>query len=54
MGDPQPDSEHTIRDFAQVTRLGRLPWLPELTPGSLLAAFALHFDPEPFRAALAR
>lgn len=54
IGDPQADSQRTICDFAQVSCLGRLPWLPELTPDALAAAFATHFDPEPFRVALGR
>jgi dethiobiotin synthetase len=54
VGDPQPDSQRTISDFAQVKCLGCLPWLPEMTPNVLAAAFASHFDPEPFRAALGR
>jgi dethiobiotin synthase len=54
VGDPQPDSERTICDLAQVNYLGCLPWLPELTPEVLAAAFASHFDREPFRAALRR
>jgi dethiobiotin synthase len=54
VGDPQPDSQRTICDFAQVKCLGCLPWLAELTPDALAAAFASHFDPEPFRAALGR
>jgi dethiobiotin synthetase len=54
IGNPQPDSERTISDFAQVNCLGCLPWLAELTPDALAAAFASHFDPEPFRAALGR
>jgi dethiobiotin synthetase len=54
VGDPQADSEHTICDFTHLNCLGRLPWLPELTPKALAAAFASHFDPEPFRAAIGR
>jgi dethiobiotin synthase len=54
VGDSQPDSQRTICDFAQVNCLGRLPWLPDLTPETVAAAFASHFDPEPFRAALGR
>jgi dethiobiotin synthetase len=54
VGNSQTDSQRTICDFANLNCLGRLPWLPELTPEALAGAFASHFDPEPFRAALGR
>jgi dethiobiotin synthetase len=43
-GDPVEDSEATICRIGKVRRLGRLPWLAELTPPILEAAFADAFD----------
>jgi dethiobiotin synthetase len=51
MGEPMPDTERTITDFAGVRRLGRLPRLPLLDPASLGAAFAESFSVEDFVAA---
>ena len=48
VGDPVEDSEATICAIGQVTRLGRLPLLPDLTPESLAAAFAANFRVEDF------
>lgn len=49
IGDAMPDSERTIADIGRVRRLGRLPWLAELTPPTLRAAFAEHFNADDFR-----
>jgi dethiobiotin synthase len=48
VGDSAPDSEHTIREFAGVKRLGRLPLLPRLTSASLIAAFKSGFRGQDF------
>jgi dethiobiotin synthetase len=52
VGDPMPDSEQTISDFAGVKRLGRLPLLPELSADVLAAAFDAEFHRDDFRAVL--
>lgn len=44
IGEAEPDVEHTICDFGQVTRLGRLPMLNTLTPETLSEAFNHGFD----------
>lgn len=44
LGDPAPDSEATIASIGGVRRLGRLPMIDPLTPDTLAAAFAAHFD----------
>jgi dethiobiotin synthetase len=44
IGDANPDNERTIAEMGGVRRLGRLPWLGELSPASLSAAFASGFD----------
>ena len=49
VGEAVEDSEATIAAIGGVRRLGRLPFLAELTPATLAAAFAAHFDPENFR-----
>ena len=51
VGEPMPDTERTIIDFADVKRLGRLSRLPSLDPASLRAAFAESFSVEDFVAA---
>lgn len=43
VGDENADSERTICDFGKVPRLGRLPQLPQLSAGPLLAAFKANF-----------
>lgn len=43
IGEPMPDTERTIVDFAGVKRLGRLPRLDPLDPAGLRAAFAHGF-----------
>lgn len=43
-GDANTDSEATICALGKVRRLGRLPRIDPLTPDSLAAAFAAHFD----------
>lgn len=48
VGDPVEDSEATICAMGQVSRLGRLPLLPDLTPATLAAAFAANFRVEDF------
>ena len=48
IGDPMPDTERTITDFAGVKRLGRLARLPSLDPASLKSAFAEAFTVEDF------
>ncbi len=48
VGDENADSERTITEIGGVRRLGRLPWLKELTPPSLLAAFNENFSREDF------
>jgi dethiobiotin synthetase len=49
VGDAVEDSEATIADMGGVKRLGRLPMLDSLEPGTLAAAFAAHFDLADFR-----
>ena len=44
VGPAEPESETIIATLGQVRRLGRLPILPDLTPVSLAAAMAEHFD----------
>jgi dethiobiotin synthetase len=51
IGDEIADTEQTIIDFAKVKRLGRLPWLEELTPAALMAAFEAKFNRADFRIA---
>jgi dethiobiotin synthetase len=53
VGDEMADSEGTIVAFSGLRRLGRLPRLAELTPSSLSAAFARHFDAADFFAVVA-
>ena len=48
IGEAMPDSERTIVEFSGARRLGRLPWLTELTAESLRRAFAEHFDRDDF------
>jgi dethiobiotin synthetase len=50
IGDEQADSERTIAEMGGVTRLGRLPHLDPLTPATLRAAFAQHFERADFLA----
>ncbi|MCI5095188.1 MAG: dethiobiotin synthase [Rhodobacteraceae bacterium] len=54
IGEAEPDVEQTIVDFGQVTRLGRLPALPSLTPDTLRQAFKDTIDMHPIHEALAR
>lgn len=54
VGDPVPDSERTICELGRVKRLGRLPFLPELGPAALAAAFDAEFRREDFRDGLGR
>lgn len=49
VGDAVEDSEATIADMGGVKRLGRLPMLDSLDPGTLAAAFATNFDLADFR-----
>jgi dethiobiotin synthetase len=44
VGPAEPESEAIIATLGQVRRLGRLPILSDLTPVSLAAAMAEHFD----------
>jgi len=44
IGEEQADSERTIAEMGNVRRLGRLPPIEPLTPATLQAAFAQHFD----------
>jgi dethiobiotin synthetase len=44
IGDYNEDNEATICEMGKTKRLGRLPFLDPLTPGSLRAAFAQEFD----------
>jgi len=44
IGDAVPDSEAIITALSGVRRLGRLPRIDPLTPDTLAAAFADHFD----------
>lgn len=39
VGEDMPDSRRTIAEMGQVRDLGRLPFLADLTPGALVAAF---------------
>ncbi|MFZ1415946.1 MAG: dethiobiotin synthase [Defluviicoccus sp.] len=48
IGEPMPDTERTIIDFAGVKRLGRLPRLDPLDPAGLGAAFTRGFAPADF------
>lgn len=48
IGDPIENTEATIPRIGKVTRLGRLPMLPEVTAEALRAAFAANFDPKDF------
>jgi dethiobiotin synthetase len=48
VGDEMPDNERTICEFADVRRLGRLPWLPRLTPVILAEAFDAEFRRQDF------
>jgi len=48
IGEAMPDSERTIVEFARARRLGRLPWLEEITSDGLRQAFAQNFDPADF------
>lgn len=48
IGDANEDSEATIAQMGKVNRLGRLPLLDPLTPGSLREAFAANFRIEDF------
>lgn len=48
LGEAMPDSEAIIPDISGIRRLGRLPLLDPLTPDTLAAAFAAHFDPTDF------
>ncbi len=43
IGEPMEDSERTIVAFSGARRLGRLPWLDEITAEALDRAFAEHF-----------
>lgn len=49
IGDAVPDSEGVIPALSGVKRLGRLPRIEPLTPDTLAAAFADHFDLADFR-----
>jgi dethiobiotin synthetase len=49
IGDENADSERTIVAFARARRLGRLPWLADLTGPTLKATFAAHFTIDDFR-----
>lgn len=49
VGDAFEDNEEIVPQMGGVRRLGRLPWLPELTPASLAEAFAANFDIGDFR-----
>jgi dethiobiotin synthetase len=54
IGQAEPEVEQTIVDFGQVTRLGRLPPLPSLTPETLRQAFDNSIDMHPIHEVLAR
>ena len=54
VGEPMPDTERTIVEFAQTRSLGRLPILPLLDASALKAAFAASFDRRDFEAAYER
>ncbi len=49
IGAPVPDSEETIVRLGETRRLGRLPFVKQLTPDALAHAFASGFDVEDFR-----
>jgi dethiobiotin synthetase len=48
IGDAVADSERTICEMAGVRRLGRLPWVEDLSPAALAGAFARNFDATDF------
>jgi dethiobiotin synthetase len=48
IGDESAESERIIVEMGQARRLGRLPYLAQLTSGTLRAAFALHFNIDDF------
>jgi len=50
IGKSEPQVEDTITRMGKVRRLGRLPFLADLTPATLGAAFAQGFDAADFRA----
>jgi len=50
-GEPMPDTERTIVEFAGVKRLGRLPLLPVLDAANLRQAFAENFQRSDFERA---
>ncbi|HRK96248.1 MAG TPA: ATP-dependent dethiobiotin synthetase BioD, partial [Rhodospirillales bacterium] len=43
IGEAMPDSERTIVEFSGARRLGRLPWLDEISSEALRRAFAENF-----------
>jgi dethiobiotin synthetase len=51
VGDAMPDSEAIICELGKVTRLGRLPFLPDLNADALRAVFAENFRREDFEGA---
>jgi dethiobiotin synthetase len=48
IGDESAESERTIVEMGQARRLGRLPYLAQLTSDALRAAFVLHFNIDDF------
>jgi dethiobiotin synthetase len=48
IGDESAESERIIVEMGHARRLGRLPYLPQLTGDMLRAAFALHFNIDDF------
>ena len=50
IGQAMPDSERTIVEFSGARRLGRLPWLAEVTADALGRAFAENFTRADFLA----
>jgi len=48
IGDESAESERIIVEMGHVRRLGRLPYLAQLTGEMLRAAFALHFQIDDF------
>ena len=44
IGDANDSSEEAIVGFGKVKRLGRLPWLEDLSPQNLRSAFAANFE----------
>ena len=48
IGDESAESERIIIEMGHARRLGRLPYLPQLTGDMLRAAFALHFNIDDF------